>query len=62
MDVNFQRIIKHLQKRGMSQEAIANRVGCRQSNISAIMKKNREPRYFLGDRLVKLWEKEVLGQ
>lgn len=53
---NFKRIIRDLQRAGWSQLAIADKTGTTQTNISQLLR-GREPRYFLGSRLVDLHER-----
>ena len=52
--INFSKLIKDIQKQGMTQVEIASYVGCAQSNISAILNQGNEPKFGLGSDLIAL--------
>lgn len=55
--------IQKLRSHGLSQAAIAEKVGVKQSTISKIQGGDRSPRYELGDKLVRMAEGiELLNQ
>lgn len=59
--VNFQTIISDLQKAGLSQAEIAEKIGVKQPTVCSLSKgATKEPRFFAGDTLISL-HREICG-
>ena len=50
----FKNIIEKLKEAGLSEYAIAARIGCSQPTINRILNEKQKPSYEIGDALVRL--------
>ncbi len=57
---NWQKVVTEiLQKQGMTEKQLAERVGCTQPAINRIKRGQRTPRYNIGTKLMALYESRV---